>query len=650
MKQAPEHQRALQARCVHPTGAFTLLGPADLEQSIPDRFAQQARLHADRLAIANGADQITYGDLDLASNGIARAILERHGPGPEPVALLLPHGGASLAAMLGVLKTGKFYVPLDPAAPRARLAYMLDDSRSRLLVTDDAHAGQARDLAGDGCQVLVVGPVARHLAPERPAIPIGPDELAYLIYTSGSAGRPKGVMQTHRNVLHKVLLSVDAYHICAEDQRSLTAPPTYSGAVWAIFGALCTGATLHPFDPQRRGVTELVRWLRDDGITILTVVPTLFRQVAAALTPADTLPALRVLSLGGEAVTPRDVELYRRHCPPSCLLFFTLAATEAGTLCQYFMDRKTPLADGVVPAGYPVQDKEVLILDDAGNPVADGQEGEIAVRSRYLSPGYWRRPDLTRAAFQSSDDGSGSTLYRTGDRGRRLPDGCVVHTGRVDLQVKVRGHRIEVAEVEAALLEIDAIKDAVVQAREDRPGDQRLVAYCVPSGGHAPAVSALRSHVAARVPAHMVPSIFVMLPALPLTPNGKVDRHALPPPGPLRPPQARPYVAPRTAVEEMLARIWGDVLGVDQVGVHDAFLELGGHSILAGEILARVIRQWKLVLPVQTLFEAPTVAAMAVVIAGHQAASAGEGDVGRMLAEVERLSDDDVRRLSERGS
>ena len=641
----PERQRALQARCVHPTGTPTPFPRAEIEQSIPDRFERQAHRHADRLAIRTRDEGLTYGELDRAANGLAHAFLGQCGPAPEPVALFFPHGAASLAAIFGVLKAGKPYVPLDPSAPASRLAYMLEDSQARLLVTDDAHLGLAGALARPGCRVFSVGRVTDWLSPDRPPVAVPPDALAYVIYTSGSAGRPKGVMQTHRNVLHKVMLSVDAYHICPEDRRSLLAPPAYSSAVWAIFGALCTGSSLHPFDPQERAVTELVRWLLEEEITILTAVPTLFRQVAGALTPADAFPALRVISLGGEAITPRDVELYRAHFPATCLLFTTLAATETGTFCQYFIDRDTPLPGGVVPAGYAVEDKEILVLDESGAPVVPGEEGELAVRSRYLSPGYWRRPDLTRAAFVADARGDAPPVYRTGDRGRQLPDGCLVHTGRVDLQAKIRGHRVEVAEVEAALLELAGLKDVVVQAREDRADDQRLVAYCVPATRPAPSVSALRSHLAARLPAHMVPSTFVMLEALPLTPNGKVDRRALPaPPAGLATAPAGASMAPRTPLEETLAEIWADVLGLERVGIHDDFLELGGHSVLAAQVLARVIRHWRVTLPVQTLFEAPTVAAMAVVIAAHQAARADEAAVERMLAEVERLSDEDVRR------
>jgi acyl carrier protein len=261
--------------------------------------------------------------------------------------------------------------------------------------------------------------------------------------------------------------------------------------------------------------------------------------------------------------------------------------------------------------------------------------GEIAVRSRYLSPGYWRRPDLTEATFLPDPKGSDERIYLTGDVGRMLPGGLLVHHGRKDFQVKIRGYRIEVAEIEAALLALEAVEETIVLAREDQPGDPRLVAYIVPAGESAPTVTQLRRHVSERVPEYMVPSAFVTLEALPLAPNGKVYLKGLPAPDRSRPELDVAFVAPRTPIEDALARIWAEVLDLEKVGVDDNFLELGGHSLLAAQVISRVLRQYQVEVPLQSLYEAPTIARMATVITERLARKASPEDLARLLADLE---------------
>ena len=274
---------------------------------------------------------------------------------------------------------------------------------------------------------------------------------------------------------------------------------------------------------------------------------------------------------------------------------------------------------------------EILLLDEDGQAVRPDDIGEIAIRSRYLSPGYWRRPDLTAAAFRSDPAGGPERIYRTGDLGRRLPDGCLVHLGRKDFQVKIRGFRVEVAEVEGALLSLPTVQEAVVVAREDRPGDRRLVAYLVPTARPAPTVTALRQALAASVPDYMVPAAYVMLDALPKTPGGKVDRRALPPPGRTRPALDQPLVAPRTPVEATVGAIWQEVLGLDEVGMHDNFFDLGGHSLAASQVIARVTETFHVDLPVRVLFEAPTVNGLALAVVQGLMQNVGADEIARLL-------------------
>jgi acyl carrier protein len=297
----------------------------------------------------------------------------------------------------------------------------------------------------------------------------------------------------------------------------------------------------------------------------------------------------------------------------------------------------------MVPVGYPVEDNEILLLNDDGEQLGFNDIGEIAVKSRYLSPGYWHRPDLTQAVFRPDPEGSDERTYRTGDLGHMLPDGCLVHLGRKDDQVKIRGYRVEVDEIEMVLIEHPAIKEAVVVAQADQRGDQRLVAYLVPNTQPAPTITGMRHFLAERLASYMIPSAFVTLDALPLAPNGKVNRRALPEPGSARPELEVAFVAPRTPAEALLAEIWSEVLGLDHVGVDDRFLEFGGNSLLATQIISRIINRFQVELPLRSLFEAPTVASMAVAITQNQAKQAAQEDLDRMLAELEALSDEEAQ-------
>jgi acyl carrier protein len=351
-----------------------------------------------------------------------------------------------------------------------------------------------------------------------------------------------------------------------------------------------------------------------------------------------------LIYLAGEPVYKRDVELYREHFSEECIFVNRLGTGEALTFRWYFIDKKTPIKGTHVPVGYAVPDKEVVLLGDVQQGTDGSRIGEIAVKSEYLSPGYWKRVDLTQAVFFPDLDGGNRRIYRTGDIGRMLPDGCLVHLGRKDFQVKIRGYRIEIAEIEMALLDHVGIKEAVVRLWESRPGDQRLAAYFVTAGQQAPTVTELHRFLAESLPNYMIPSVFVMLDHLPLTPNGKLNRRELPAPDRSRPVLDNPYVAPRSPAEEQLAEIWAHVLGLDKVGIYDNFFELGGHSLLATQVISRVINTFRVKVPLRSLFQAPTVADMAVVIVLNQAEKAESKDIDRMLAELEVLSDEEALR------
>jgi amino acid adenylation domain-containing protein len=587
----------------------------EIAQSIPERFEKIVDRYPDRLAVKTRGHSVTYGELNRAANRLAQALLAARGGRQEPVAVLMEHDAPVVAAILGSLKAGKVYVPLDPSLPHARLQHVVNDLTASCIVTNRRHLSLARTLAGTSLDLFDSDELGSR-PDANPGVAIEADRLAWVIYTSGSTGKPKGVMQTHRNVLHFMMNYTNGLHICADDRLTLLYSFSVNGGAHDIFAALLNGAALFPLDLREEGLADLGTWLDEEQITIYHSVPTVFRQLVGGLTGAEEFPCLRVVRLGGEPVYRRDVDGFRKHFSKDCILVNRLGSAETGSLRMYFMDKETPLSGNLVPVGYPVPDNEVLFLDEDGNRSV-GDEGEIAVKTRYVSPGYWGSLDLTAAVFLPDPAGGEERIYRTGDLGRMLPDGCLLHLGRKEFFVKIRGYRIDLDEIEAVLRECCGMSEAVVVARNNNSGDERLVAYCVPARRPGLDVGELRASMRTRLPEYMIPGAFVVLDALPLTATGKIDRNALPDPSTARPDTATPYVAPRNPIERELAGIWAEVLSVDRVGIHDDFLALGGHSLAASRIVARAIAAFRADLSVKALFDSPTVATMAAVIAGN---------------------------------
>ena len=594
--------------------AFVPFGREEIEQSIPSRFEQQARRYADRLAVKTSAHSFTYDALNREANRLAHALLARDRHGRTPIVLLVEQSAPLIVAFLGILKAGKICVVLDPAAPIPRLAQLVDEARPTSIVTNGTHLDVAVTLAVDGCAVVDLDALLPDLSDANPGVPSAPDDLATILYTSGSTGQPKGVLGDHRNNLHCTAIYTNTFRVCADDRVTLLAFGT-AQANKNLFLALLTGASLFPFDVRRDGLDELAALLRREAITITVMGASLFRSFVDVLDPAATFPALRLIRLGSEPVRPHDVELYRRHFSSRCLLVNGLAAGEMQTIRFFTMDHRTEISGSVVPVGYPVDDKTILLLDADGREVPAGEIGEIVVQSSYLSPGYWRRPDLTDAAFRPGETPGGPRRYFTGDLGRMDADGCLVCLGRKNSRVKIRGHGVDLLEIETALGAVDGVKDSVVIAHQNRAGYAYLAAYVVPETLPGPTNTTLRRALAAALPDFMIPSTFVVLGALPKTTSGKVDRQALPAPGrPYRDP-SRPTTLPRTSTEAAIASIWADVMGHEPIDVNDHFYDLGGESLQALRIMARIRKTFDVDVDLQSLLEAPTVAELAQAVA-----------------------------------
>jgi len=581
-----------------------------LEQSIPTRFEHCTGAFADRPAVEDASGVWTYARLNRAADRIARRLVETRGPASEPVAALFDQGAHFLAAILGVMKAGKFYVPLDPLFPQARNTYVLDDSGASLLLTDAAHAGVVGSYARQAIEVLAIEEC--EAGGDDPCPPVPPEARATLLYTSGSTGLPKGVLHDHRTLIHNAVRQYDLMCFSPGDRFSMVYSSSVMGTVRDYTNALLNGAELFPFDIRSEGLVRLVDFLERQRLTIFHTIPSVLRHLASVIDRPGCLPDLRFLILGGESVLRADFEIFRRAFPDDCRLFTGLGLTETGTIRQNILTHASIMTEATVPLGYPLRDVEVRLLDEAGQEVKAGQVGEIVVRSHALALEYWRKPEETRAAFTNDALEAGVRFFHTGDLGTLLPDGCLVHKGRKDHQIKVRGFRIELEEVETAILETGLAKDAVVVGRELRSGDKCLVAYLVSSPAQREGGPEIRQLLAARLPDHMIPALFIELEELPLTPNGKVDRLALPEPDFSS--LAGPADLPLDDIEAALVELWKEVLSIDRTGVEDNFFDLGGNSLLASEMLLQIDRRFGRHYPPSFLIDKNTIRQLAAAL------------------------------------
>ena len=601
----------------HPRGDSVEFPIDEVETSIPARFEKIARMYPERLAVKEQGRSLRYDELDRAADCIARAILEKKGERKRPIALLFENGADAIAAILGVLKAGRFYVALDPHFPPDRLRYILRDSSARLLVANTQQWPAARSLGSDTLELLNIDEIGRSVPSPDPLPTVSPHDLAELCYTSGSEGSPKGVLQTHRGEMYTCWANQQRSPCVLDDRLSLIHSLSFGSAKKHLHAALLSGASLFLFDVKSKGVLPMARWLEEERITILHTPPALFRQLAEYLPHPSRLGSLRLVYLSGAPITKLDFDLYRKCLPRQTLLGFHMASTEARAICSAVVDREFNFPEQGTPAGYSLPGKKILLVDDAKQEVATGEVGEIAVKSRFLTLEYWNSPDLTRTKFLADPEGGDEAIVLTGDLGKQLSDGFVVHLGRKDLMVKIRGYRVDIGEVENALLKHPMIKETGVAAWDREPGEKYLVGYIVLREESDLNVGKLRKFLRSILPEFMIPSAFVFLSSLPST-NGKVDRNALPNPDKQRPERITPYAPPRNDIERQLATIWEEVLDIRPIGAADDFFDLGGHSLSATRLISQVIKYFQLEIPLKSLFQSPTVGAMATVILEHR--------------------------------
>jgi amino acid adenylation domain-containing protein len=571
-------------------------------------FENQVARTPEAVAIVFDDSQVTYWELNELANRLAHHLQKLEVRPETLVGLYLEQSVEMVVGLLGILKAGCAYVPLDPEYPTERLEFMLRDTALQVLVTQSA---LSQRLSNPGQVVYLDGDrkIVEKGADRNPVSLTQAKNLAYVMYTSGSTGQPKGVCVTHRAVI-RLVRGTSYAKFSSEEVFLQLAPLGFDASTFEIWGALLHGARLVVLTAQQPTLDEIGEAIRLYQITSLWLTAVVFHIMVSER--IEALKPLRQLLAGGDVLSLSHVETARRELN-GCRLINGYGPTEGTTFsCCYEVPLEDALGD-TVPIGRPISNTTIYILDAHQQPVPIGVRGELYIGGDGLARGYWNRPELTADKFvpHPFTNQSGARLYQTGDWARYRPDGHIEFLGRMDNQVKIRGYRIELSEIEATLEQQESVRQAIVLARETALGDKQLVAYVIPAKKGAPANEELRAKLAARLPDYMIPNLYVLLEAFPLTPNGKVDRKALPPPVWKKRGRTGTTVTPRTHTEKKLAEIWCQLLGLEEVTIHDHFFALGGHSLLAMRLSTRIHLVLGVNFPISEIFEAPTLESLA---------------------------------------
>ncbi|MEZ4640608.1 MAG: AMP-binding protein [Caldilineaceae bacterium] len=606
---------------------YTPFPREDVERSVVSRFEDQVERHAQQVALRTPAAAFTYAALNAAANRLGRQVTAHSSASETPVALLMDQDDPVIAALMGVLKAGHPYVVIDPADPVDRQQRIVDLTGAEVLVTTAARASSLSALRTS--TGLIYEEVQDTLSPDNLGIALSADHLAAIFFTSGSTGAPKGVARDHRQFLHSTWLNTNSYYVSPSDRQSLLYFPGFTASVPNIYDTLLNGATLCSLNPRNLSASSLLNWLRHEQITHFNPPIGLWRGIVEAISAGQAWPDLRLVTLAGQSLYGKDIRQFQAAFGRSTILLYVLAMTEAGAVTQAYIDHTTvSTIDGVVPVGYPVADKEIVVRDATGEPAAPGEMGQIAINSAYLSLGYWQNEAETTNHFRPHPDTPRRRTFLSNDRGSLREDGCLEFYGRGDSIVKVRGYRVDLAAIEAQLNSHPQLIQAAVVARPRQDGERRLIAYVCSGKDNnlAPTDHELSAFLGESLPRYMIPERFMWLDAMPLTASGKVDRRTLPPPSRVRPDLATPFVGPSSELEQQIADLWAELLELDEVGVEDNFFAIGGDSILAMRIVLTVEQKTGCPVPPE-YFRTATVAHLAHLLSQAEGSSSGSGEV-----------------------
>jgi amino acid adenylation domain-containing protein len=603
-----------------PPARETLRKLADSDDSLAVCFERIAAAHHARPAVVSDSFQLSYAELNAGANRLAHVLVSHGGGVGDRIATLMHNDGPALVALIAVLKAGRIAVPLNPNDPAARLRQVIDDCEPFLVVTETALQSLATEIAGPSCRVVVFEENSAG-GPDRDPPRVAPSgPVAMLGYTSGSTGRPKGVMVAHRQILRRVSIQSDALDFSAEDRIPLFSLLCTGQAQTIVWSALLHGMALCPFPVVAKGVSGLADWLINRRITVYASSASIFRNFMNTLDPDFEFSGIRAVRVSSEATTSQDFDLFRAHFPAHSWFVHTFMSTETSCMAWSRRLQSDKVPDGRLPLRPVSEGQALLILDEHDRPVPAGEVGEIVIRSRYEAAGYWRNAEQTAKHFSAALDDAGTRLFRTGDLGRLDAVGLLDVCGRKDERIKIRGHRIELPEITLALHRLDGIERAVVEAVPQSGREPLLVAFVTLRDDQSWVASELRRALRASLPDYAVPSDFVILDKFPLAPNGKIDREKLR--RDFRPRRQEQSEGPATETEALLAAIWSEVFELPGVGRDDDFFALGGDSLTAAVIAARVHNALKVELDLAAFSDFPTLAELAAVIDRLRAAEA----------------------------
>ncbi len=592
-----------------------------------------------RIAVEDSVRRVTYDELNRYANRVAHALADLSVGSQKVVGIYLEASVEYVIAILSVLKAGAIFMPVNTRFPPERFSAILEKTKPITFLTNAALEDECSGkLMKFSHSVLprymlvfsepgyfgikdISGGVPRSLrvpfSDNNPRLDEGSDDSCYIVTTSASTGKPKAILGSQKGLSHFIRWEVDEFSLNEEIRVSLLSPITFDVSLRDIFVPLVTGGRLCiPDEETRHSPGKLLKWLNDKGITLLHIVPTLFRlltqEIEDLASSPKELPSLSYALIAGEPLYGNDVIKWRRACGVRTELVNVYGPSETTLAKLFYRTRDKDFAPGeMIPIGKPIPDTEVLIVND-GKLCSVGETGEIYLKTPFMSKGYYNEPALTGKCFVENQFENEHTeiIYKTGDLGQYLPDKSVKFVGRLDGQIKLHGQRVEIEEIETALRQHPQVREAAVTARQDAFGNLRLVGYFVPKPGEKPEVESFRRVMERNLPDYMVPAVFVSLTALPLTHNGKIDRRALPEPEGIRPEMEQSYLPPSTVLEKALSEIWCRVLGLDRVGIYDNFFALGGNSLLATQVISRVNKVLRVDLTLRSFFAKPTIAGL----------------------------------------
>ena len=621
----------------------------DAQTTVPELLSQQVQQNPQQPALRVKKDQLSYRELHSLSNQFARYLLKKGVQKGQIVGLNADRATDTIVAMLGILKAGGIYLPLDPDYPIERLEYMLEDARARFLISKAYFKQQPQT----STPKIYLDEVWTEVLKESPAdineISVTPEDDAYIIYTSGSTGQPKGVIVQHGPLANHCLDIKDHYQLTPDDNVLAFAALNFDASIEQILPPLISGATVCLRDNEIWSANQFVQKIQQYDLTVINPPTAYWNQLVRELAKhPEQVPEnrLRLIIVGGDVFSPDTIENWQKLNFSQARLLNAYGPTETVITASTYAVSGT-LKGKTVPIGRPRANREFFVVDAYGNPTPIGIPGELWIGGTTLARGYWQREQLTKERFVANPfHPEKGLLYKTGDRVRFLDDGNLEFLGRVDSQVKIRGFRIELGEIENILNSMDAIKQAVVKVFDLERGDRVLVAYYQLEQEDVPIDSnEIKKYLRQFLPDYMIPALCVPIKQIPLSPAGKINRHALPKPDFSKLRSTAPFVAPRTPTEEKLANIVRDILHIEQVGVFDNFFELGGHSMMATQVVSRIQEEFGVNLPLRTFFEFPTIDGVATKIAEHQLEQENEEDLDSLLAELEQMDDEQVSQL-----